>query len=356
MVNYDVEVAKISEVMRHPNADKLEVIKLHNWFSIVQIGTCLVGESVIFIHPDAKLDLMQPWTARYANFVSKKTGRVKTIKLRGTFSEGLVVKIDDLVEDGHFTRDQISEVADSPVELAKLLGIVHYEIPVDMARFGNLEMRSDHLPFAIEKTDQMNVQMMETDEHLGRKYMLTRKKDGSSCTITVEQTVFDFDFHVCSRSIDLKLTAKNVFTMAANPVIEAVIKYFKTSPRCHLTDGQVLVLRGEVCGEKIQAKSFNVDCHGAPTFHLFEAYILNKYTHQIEKRYNPREFAYVLGIEYVAVLGITESLTQELVDKYLTAPASDGEGIVLWELDKKTSGLTGYSFKIRSKEYDALIG
>jgi RNA ligase (TIGR02306 family) len=359
--NYDVEFLNVTDIYKHPNADKLEMIATGSWISIAPIGKLKLGETVIFIHPDAKLNLSREWTKNYANFVSHKNGRVKTIKLRGSFSEGLIVRIDDLIATGDVDENKLREIqlSNNSDELASLLDITHYEIPFQAKNFGNLKVKMDHLPYSLEKTDQVNVQQLDTEMYLNKSYLVTRKMDGSSCTITVEngQEMSDLIFHVCSRRIDLKLDGDNIFTRAAKTVIEKLESYFDSGWRHRLDENCVLVLRGEVCGAGIQTFKHNIDCNGDPTFNLFEAYILNKKTHTIETRMNPKEFSGILGIKCVPIICLISSLTPEMVNSYLTAPASLGEGVVLWETESFGSNtLTGQSFKIKSKDYDSLIG
>lgn len=354
MANYDVEILKVTDVTAHPNADRLELVELGGWISIAPKGKIQIGEDVIYIHPDAKLDLTKEWTKNYATFVSPKKCRVKTIKLRGCFSEGMIVKPEDILQYG-FTMDQFVLGTD-PEKLAEILGITHYELPMLESQF---EMRTDYLPYNLPKTDQTNIQALTEADYKDRKFLVTRKKDGSSCTITceIDSIYSDYDFHVCSRRFDIKLDqTENAYIQAATPVMEAVRKYYEVSWKTRLKENQVLVLRGEVCGSRLQAKSFNIDSVGDPTFFLFEAYILNKKTHEIELRYNPRNLAFVLGINSVPTMGFVENIDDAFIEKYLLAPASDGEGIVLWEVDKVLGLLTGHSFKIRSKEYDSHLG
>lgn len=348
MANYDVELLTITKVDKHPNADRLDVIELGGWISVAELGRYKAGDTVIFIHPDAKLDLTRSWTNAYSAYVSPKKCRVKTIKLRGVFTEGIIVSPADI-------KDMVDiEGITDPDELAKVLGITHYEMPYTGR--GVLNIRYDMLPYSLAKTDQTTVQQLGREAYVNRAFLVTRKMDGSSCTITVENVDGKLEFHVASRRYDLKLDVDNIYTAAARSVVDAVTKYFDISTGNALQENQVLVLRGEVCGENIHRIKYNIDCHGAPTFYLFEGYIMNKVTHQIERRYKHMDLAYVLGIESVPLIEVKHrgQVTDEVIQQYLVAPKEHGEGVVLWEIDDDMQ-LTGHSFKIRSKNYDCCL-
>lgn len=349
MANYDVEVLAITDIQAHPNADTLDIAYLGGWRSIVKRNSFSINDIVVYIHPDAVLNFEYPWVNNYAAYVSSRTHRVKTIKLRQVFSEGIIVKIDYLKQyysDFNFT------VNTDPIELAKLLGITHFEIPDNI---DTSEVLSIDLPYNLSKTDQTNIQQLNVSDVLGRRYMITRKKDGSSCTITCDSNL---NITISSRSFTYQLTATNQYVKAAKPIIDALTEYVRAAKaRALMPENCVLVLRGEICGEGIQQHSFNNDSTGIPKFYLFEAYILNTTTYEIVRRFTIDGIAFILGIDHVPILGEITSLTEEMINTYLNAPATDGEGVVLWELEDQKSFVvpTGYSFKIRSKEYDALM-
>lgn len=350
-MNKDAFFTRVKSVDSHPNADKLDIITVKGYRCIVPRGAFVEGDSVLYIAPDAKLDTSHSWAEPYARYLGRGN-RVKTIKLRGEISEGIVVKAEDLFkavpisvinEDGSFEQGD--------------LGITHWEAPAPSGRsFGTIKVKVPHLPWGLSPTDQTNVQQMDQDMILSRAYQVTKKLDGTSCTLC-----FGFEggelveFHLCSRNIELDPDEDSVYAKAT----EAIIENVKTSSFASL-DGR-LVLRGEICGEGINSSKPNKDATGSPHFYLFEACHRDpggKLVH-----YNPATLAQLYRIcDSVPVVDIIPALLPSHIQYYLNAPAEHGEGVVLWELDANacvTYGkhiLTGRSFKIKSKDYDSMLG
>lgn len=334
----DYIITEVTDIKPHPNADRLEIAIVEGWNCITAKGVLLPGDRVLYIAPDAQIiDPSQPWCDSFRTYLSG-SGRVKTVKLRGEFSEGLIITDPEII---------------TMIEGSGTQYIKHYEPPAPPAHLAGT-MRASSLPYRLSKTDQENVQAIKPSEILGKRFLVTRKLDGASCTIT-----FDCDtkeVHVCSRSIDLKLSeenADNVFIIAAKPIIDHLMQL--PAP-----EGALLVLRGEVCGDGINRSKPNKDCFGPPTFHLFEyRYYPNKsrlHEYHLQSLTCPAGEGNEDPYKAVPILE-SVTLTQEIIDKYLDAPASDGEGVVLWECDPDTDTPVspGRSFKIKSRAYDALL-
>lgn len=94
-----VPICKIKNVKDHPNADRLDILKVLGWNCIVPKGEFKVGELVIFVPPD---HLLPESVIRQFNviYLKGKNGRVGAIKLRGEYSEGLVLPNTDGFEEG----------------------------------------------------------------------------------------------------------------------------------------------------------------------------------------------------------------------------------------------------------------
>ena len=75
----------IKEVKTHPNADKLDVVKVLGYEAIVPRDKYKVGDLIVFIQPDTVLPDL-PW----AQFYKAKSNRVKAIRLRQVWSFGVV--------------------------------------------------------------------------------------------------------------------------------------------------------------------------------------------------------------------------------------------------------------------------
>ena len=109
-----VEICKIKEISKHPNADRLSIVRIKDWHCIVGLDQYEVGDHVVFIPPNCIVP--ENIIDRYNLDYLKKNGRTSTVKLRGYISEGLVL---DLPEGKWKVGDDAS----------KVLGITKYEPP-----------------------------------------------------------------------------------------------------------------------------------------------------------------------------------------------------------------------------------
>lgn len=93
MSSHIVEVAVIDELVKHPNADRLEIATVKGWNCIVQIGQFEKGEKVVYIPIDSILPEELAEKLGVTSYLSKGE-RLRTVRLRGYISQGLLMKID----------------------------------------------------------------------------------------------------------------------------------------------------------------------------------------------------------------------------------------------------------------------
>jgi tRNA-binding EMAP/Myf-like protein len=88
-----IEVCKVDDIIKHPNADKLSLITLKGWNVIVGLDQYKIGDLVAYCPPDSIIpnNLIEKYDLEYL----KKNGKVGRIKLRGYLSEGLVLDLPD---------------------------------------------------------------------------------------------------------------------------------------------------------------------------------------------------------------------------------------------------------------------
>ena len=110
-----VDVCKILKVEKHPNADKLSIATVKGWNCIIGLNQYKEGDLVIFCPPDSILpdDIIDKYNLEYV----RKGGRIKTVKLRGFISQGLIL---DIPENKNWKEGK---------DVTKALGIIKYEPP-----------------------------------------------------------------------------------------------------------------------------------------------------------------------------------------------------------------------------------
>jgi RNA ligase (TIGR02306 family) len=115
-----VKLVKIQEIVPHGNADSLEVAKIAGWECIVRKSQFVKGDLAVYVPVDARL----PYTLEERIFKDSKVkldhGRIKTIKLRGRVSQGLLI-----------SPEQVPEIANAKEgdDVALPLMITKYEPP-----------------------------------------------------------------------------------------------------------------------------------------------------------------------------------------------------------------------------------
>lgn len=117
---FAVLIEEILQIDIHPNAERLELATIKGWQCVVQKGKFRQSDQCVYI----PIDSILPIAVEEAIFgkdskVKLNKSRVKTIKLRGAISQGLVIPVE-LVLKGKFRTG---------TDVTSLLGITKYEPP-----------------------------------------------------------------------------------------------------------------------------------------------------------------------------------------------------------------------------------
>ena len=124
----DCLFSRITNIHPHPNADKLDLGLVNNWPVVVPKGSFIENEIGLFICPDAKLPNNKVWAEPFLNYTGKEN-RVRTVKLRGEYSNGIFVKLKDLASE-YSIHDEDLILDIKPEQVAIDLGIGHYSPPL----------------------------------------------------------------------------------------------------------------------------------------------------------------------------------------------------------------------------------
>lgn len=200
----------ITEIFPIEGADRIELARVQGWQSVIRKGEFSVGEQVIFVPIDTVLT-PSAWNQHlWDKNDPTKPIRLKTVKLRGVVSQGLILRAS-LV-----SAQEIWDHADDPEEdtsLAGMLGITKYEKPVPAQLAG--QAKGNFPTHLVSKTDEDNLKSnIKVLQELKQADFVeaTLKIDGTSATYIKE---FDGTFRVCSRNLELKDTEENVYWQMA---------------------------------------------------------------------------------------------------------------------------------------------
>lgn len=318
----------ISEILPHTNADTLEIAKILGWQSVVRKGEYQPGDKVVFIPIDTILP-DAPWSL----FLKKgdKPIKLNTIKLRGTYSQGLIQPLSILpasTQSWHVGSDVGGE-----------LGIKKYEKEIPACLSG--EVRGAFPLFLAPRTDEdnglSNPELVK--EVLRHDCIITLKLDGSSCTIIVENGIIQ---HVCSRNLSLKESAGNGFWYAINKVKDKLSNFTG-------------VIQGELMGPGVQGNRLSLK---EPTLFVFQ--IKSPITGSEWMGYEDMlATAGAMGLRVVSSIGEIKANSveleqlQEFADKQLYQPNNTpAEGIVVRPLSAPSSGIgRPLGFKIINRNF-----
>ena len=229
-------IETITEILPIEGADKIELARVQGWQSVIKKNEYKVGDQVIFVPIDTVLT-PAPWNEfLWDKQDPSKPIRVKTVKLRGTISQGLI--FPKTLISAQEIWDHMNDESED-VSIAGLLGITKYEKPIPAQLSGMV--KGEFPSFLINKTDEDNLKSnisVLTEFLEAESVAATVKYDGTSATYIKEK---DGTFRVCSRNLELKMTPENVHWKMA-------LKYDLQEKMLPGTS-----IQGEICGPGIQS-------------------------------------------------------------------------------------------------------
>ncbi|ARK42632.1 RNA ligase (ATP) [Burkholderia pseudomallei] len=342
-------VRRVSQLRPIDGADLIELAIVDGWQCVVKKGEFAAGDLGIYFEIDSFLPSTDERYAflepKFIKWEGKVGARIKTMKLKGQLSQGLLLPASAYPE--------IDAIEDSDVTDA--LGIEKWEKPLPACLGGTAR---GNFPSFIPKTDQERVQnIRDLFEDWGHHtFQETTKMGGSSMTVyyvakdsrIYEQNAKpDADGNmpeelsgVCSRNLDLVETQGNQFWITAreNQIIEKLRAL-----------GRNLAIQGELCGSGIQS-NFEKFPEGVHDFFVYDAWDIDR-----QQYLSPTEthaLADQLSLKHVPVLGyIVLNDVGHTIGQILDRAEGQGingakrEGIVFKHVE------SGFSFKAISNSY-----
>jgi RNA ligase-like protein/uncharacterized protein len=124
--NHKVPVVRITELLKHPNADSLSIVQIGGYQCVVKTDNYKVGDLAIYIQPDSVVPQTKPFEFLWADkefpdgVVPEKYRRITVRRFRKEWSEGLLLPVSDFLGGCWLTEG---------AEVAEALGITHYVPP-----------------------------------------------------------------------------------------------------------------------------------------------------------------------------------------------------------------------------------
>ncbi len=347
----------IEDINPIPNADSIEVVSVLGWHCVAKKGEFSAGDKVIYIECDS----IVPELPQY-EFLRERKFRVRTIKLRGQVSQGLVLPISSLPENYRGEKSVGTDVTEA-------LGIIKYDPQLEeekaetsfapksafdkfMRRFAwyrklFVKKTSGKFPAWIKKTDEERIQNMPhiLIQYGGKLFEISEKLDGQSATYFLRKsgrTLFGkkkYEFGVCSRNLRIKTPNNSSWwTVAKNYHMEEVLLNLIGSE-------DYVVLQGEILGTEIQGNKYKVKNH---EFYAFNLLYPNRQTSWMDM-VTPLLQHGILTVPILYVHAYLPDNVDEMVEiskgKSYIYPKAEREGLVVRNRD------LGVSFKAINPDF-----
>ena len=330
-------IRKIADLQPIEGADQIEVATIDGWKVVVKKGDFKVNELACYFEIDSWIPHeLAPFLSKGSEpreYNGVKGERLRTIKLRGQVSQGLLLNLKETLSK-HMCRverpndpfwifknrddnwgvciENFAVKEQEEFDLTELLGIQKWEAPIpaqlqgqaagtfptslipktDQERIQNCfaDIQKKAKRFATEKVWNEELQVLEERpvvipaDFKEPTYEVTMKLDGSSMTIFR----WEGELRVCSRNMELKINEEN----AGNSFVAMALKIGDRIP-----DG--CAVQGELMGPGIQGNREGFTEH---KFFVFDVFDITK--HEYLKPIIRLAFCDHVGLEHVPVLGI----------------------------------------------------
>lgn len=324
-------VRKIAAIEHIEGADAIEVAVVDGWKVVIKKDEYRVGDLVVYLEIDSWVPTeLAPFLSKGKEpreFEGVKGERLRTVKLRGQISQGLILPLSVL--------DNVESELFEGLDVTCPLNIYKWERPMNAQLAG---MARGNFPALVPKTDQSRIQNLTRNFPKLQEdtWSITEKLDGSSCTFYLD--LFG-EFHVCSRNIDLKQTEGNTFWQLALQLdIEGIM-------RRHSLSG--MAIQGEMIGEGIQGNQYKTKLD----FYVYDMY--NTSTGEYILPIQLESACKRLGLKHVPIIVSNTDIKEQTIESILQFAegksqlnGSEREGIVF-----KSNTVHDLSFKAISNKW-----
>lgn len=337
-------IQRVTNVQPIEGADTIECVTVLGWDVVCKKGEYNVGDLCCYI----QIDTVVPEKDEF-EFLRSKKFRVKTIKLRGQLSQGLIIPIDVLPKGTPKSFHPYTEGQD----VTDIIGVKKYEKPDNnpiretkpkrpskfwprlkydfkyhflyrWLPYLRPKIRSPFPKHLVPITDEERIQNMPKvlEQYKGKDFVASYKFDGSSITIIHERNFFRKPvYRICSRRFELHDKNNEWYKVFVDTNFK---KYIDLLVTIFNTDN--IIVQGEAIG------SFNGNHHGLQKneIRLFNIFVDGKRLKQdefidiCETHYIPHCPAYWIGAISFTLPDILEFAQ---IKDYLN-PRVEAEGLV----------------------------
>ncbi len=364
----------IQEVFKHPNADSLCIARVQGWDVIINLAgmfgvdatvESVVGRKIVYVQIDSVMPETFKENTMWKYLTSTYMGRkVRSAKIRGVFSQGLILDFDTLA--GLFPT---LDFASLPVNtnVTNMLGIIKFydiydaEGPAYGGAYDKSKIKSRPSPASLRpfpdflvKTDQTRLQaQISLIRGLApdRMFTATQKFDGQS----VQWFVNNGRAGVCSRNFEVNLE----LDMDVDKRDKANDKFREMNARYNIFDKLLALGRNVSVQTEMYGMGINGNRHKKNDVDIAVFDILDVDKQSFMRHTEVWKLAGELGLPTVPVVFEKQLLLSDKIEPWMKLAnsqryPSDGrtallaEGIVVRTADEQAPYV---SFKVISQEY-----
>ena len=248
-------IRKIAEISTIEGKDRIVSYRVDGWWVTDSKDKYHIGDLVVYLEPDSWVPTdIAPFLSKGKEpreFEGVKGERLKTIKMGGVLSQGLLLAVDQVCKN---IESELFEGLDITVPL----GIKKWEKPIPACLAGQVR---GNFPSEIPKTDAVRIQnVRDWQKCLEDSFEVTEKLHGSSCTFYLDN---EGTFHVCSRNMDLKEDENNAYWKAA--------KQYDVEQRMRNEGLLGYAIQGELVGDGINGNQYKISGLDFFVFNVYNA-------------------------------------------------------------------------------------
>lgn len=265
-------IERISEILPIPGADAIELAIVRGWQVVVKKGDFNQNDLCIY----CEIDSLLPERPEF-EFLRNKNFRIRTMKLRGQVSQGIVFPLTILpmsviyfdtptgpaLDLSNCEGHGLGAIFDMKpgLDLTDVLGVTKYDPPLPACLSG---VAKGNFPSHSIKTDEERIQNLisKYDEYRNYIWIESEKLDGSSVTYSIHED----EFGVASRNLALIESEDNSFWKVARKldVEQKMRDYMK------MYGYKSLTIQGELIGEGIQKNKYKLKGQTVRFFRVFD--------------------------------------------------------------------------------------
>jgi RNA ligase (TIGR02306 family) len=324
-------IEKIEEINSHPLDDDYQIAKVLHWDIVIKKNEFSLNEKIIFIVIDSVIPVTH-WKEMLNSQDNLKSMHVRTLRLQGVYSQGLIFPLSLLPEE--------AQKLEEGTNVEHYLNITKYQkyVPSYLLK----EIEGEFPNYLCAETDEvhgLSYPKLVEEVLKNPEITVTQKLDGRSCTIIIENKEIKY---VCSHYHILKKSKRNMYWQAALKINLDDI------------DNDLYILQGELMGPSLSWNQLRLKNY---EIFIFQIKHKNKFlnfkemTEFCNKTLKCKHVPHVGNFD-VAKEKINIDFLQKLSDDQCLPTGEPAEGIIV----RPTSYFTGgngrpLGFKIINRNY-----